>query len=68
MEPVPKSKDRTDQRVELLLGALASTILLLIAGMVIFVFLKGLPSFTHNGLAWFGTGGNVDQQLADTFN
>ena len=68
MEPVPKSKDRTDQRVELLLGALASTILLLIAGMVIFVFLKGLPSFTHNGLAWFGTGGNVDQQLADIFN
>ena len=68
MEPAPKSKDRTDQRVELLLGALASTILLLIAGMVIFVFLKGLPSFTHNGLAWFGTGGNVDQQLADIFN
>ena len=68
MEPAPKSKDRTDQRVELLLGALASTILLLIAGMIIFVFLKGLPSFTHNGLAWFGSGGNVDQQMSDIFN
>ena len=68
MEPEPKFRDRTDQRVELLLGALASTILLLIAGMVIFVFLKGLPSFTHNGLAWFGSGGNVDQQMSDIFN
>jgi len=67
-ESVPKVRDRTDRRVELLLGALASTILLLIAGMVIFVFLKGLPSFTHNGLAWFGSGGNVDQQLMDIFN
>ena len=61
-------RDRTDQRVELLLGALASTILLLIAGMVIFVFFKGLPSFTHNGLSWFGSSGNVDQQLQDIFN
>jgi len=68
VEPEPKFRDRTDQRVELLLGALASTILLLIAGMIIFVFLKGLPSFTHNGLAWFGSGGNVDQQMSDIFN
>lgn len=65
---VPKVRDRLDARVELLLGALASTILLLIAGMVIFVLLKGLPSFTHNGLSWFGFGGNVDQQLMDIFN
>lgn len=65
---VSKERDRTDRRVELLLGALASTILLLIAGMVIFVFLKGLPSFTHNGLAWFGSGGNVDDQLMNIFN
>jgi len=57
-----------DQRVELLLGALASSILLLIAGMIIFVLLKGLPSFTHNGLAWFGSGGNIDQQMMDIFN
>ncbi|HTU15456.1 MAG TPA: ABC transporter permease subunit [Solirubrobacterales bacterium] len=67
-ESVPMIRDRTDRRVELLLGALASTILLLIAGMVIFVFLKGLPSFTHNGLAWFGGGGNVDEQLMNIFN
>lgn len=60
--------DRTDRRVELLLGALASTILLLIAGMILFVLIKALPSFTHNGLAWFGPGGNVDDQLMDIFN
>ena len=60
--------DRTDRRVELLLGALASTILLLIAGMIIFVLLKAFPSFSHNGLAWFGAGGSVDEQLMNIFN
>ena len=42
--------------------------LVLIAGMVIFVFAKAWPSFAHNGLAWFGSGGDVDQQLEDIFN
>lgn len=65
---VSTQEDPTNRRVELLLGALASSILLFIAGMVIFVFLKGLPSFTHNGLAWFGWGGNVDEQLGAIFN
>ena len=60
--------DPTNRRVELMLGALASTVLLFIAGMVIFVFLRGLPSFTNNGLAWFGAGGDVDQQLGAIFN
>ena len=36
--------------------------------MVVFVFAKAWPSFAHNGLAWFGAGGNVDQQLGDIFN
>ncbi len=65
---VPKEEDPTNRRVELLLGALASSILLFIAGMVIFVFIKGYPSFAANGLAWFGSGGNVDEQLAEIFN
>ena len=50
------------------LGALASAVLLLIAGMIVFVFAKAWPSFSHNGLAWFGPGGNVDEQLDDIFN
>ena len=32
----------------------SSTVLALIAGMVLFVFPKAWPSFSHNGLAWFG--------------
>jgi phosphate transport system permease protein len=63
-----KPKDRTDQRAEGALGALASAILLLIAFMIVFVFSKAWPSFAHNGLAWFGAGGNVDEQLTNIFN
>ena len=33
-----------------LLGALACSVLVLIAGMVVFVFAKAWPSFAHNGL------------------
>jgi phosphate transport system permease protein len=58
----------TDRRVERLLGALACTVLALIAAMVVFVFAKAWPSFAHNGLAWFGGGGNVDRQLAAIFD
>jgi phosphate transport system permease protein len=58
----------TDKRAELLLGALACSVLVLIAGMIVFVFTKAWPSFSHNGLAWFGSGGNVDQQLDNIFN
>jgi len=64
----PVEEDRTNRRVELMLGALASLVLLFIAGMVIFVFLKGWPSFRANGLSWFGAGGNVDQQLTAIFD
>src|ERR1044072_4436321 len=63
-----RPKDRTDQRAEIALGALASAVLLLIGFMIVFVFMKAWPSFAHNGLAWFGPGGNVDEQLTNTFN
>ncbi|MGN6190258.1 MAG: PstC family ABC transporter permease [Conexibacter sp.] len=58
----------TDRRVERMLGALACTVLALIAAMVVFVFAKAWPSFAHNGLAWFGGGGNADRQLAAIFD
>jgi phosphate transport system permease protein len=57
-----------DTRAELLLGALACVVLAVIAGMMVFVFTKAWPSFAHNGLAWFGGGGEVDRQLEDIFN
>ena len=59
---------KQEKRAEYTLGALSSFILGLIAAMVIFVLLKGLPSFQHNGPAWFGPGGSVDLQLAAIFN
>jgi phosphate transport system permease protein len=58
----------TDARVERILGAVACIVLALIVGMIVFVFQKAWPSFAHNGLAWFGGGGDVDQQLEDIFN
>jgi phosphate transport system permease protein len=58
----------SDRRTELLLGAVACVVLALIAGMIAFVFARAWPSFSHNGLKWFGPGGNVDQQLQDIFN
>jgi phosphate transport system permease protein len=60
--------NRSDRRAELMLGALASVVLVVIMGMVVFVLQKAWPSFAHNGFAWFGSGGNVDQQLIDIFN
>lgn len=60
--------DRTNQRAELLLGALAAAVLLLIGFMIAFVFAKAWPSFSHNGLAWFGPGGNINVQLEEIFN
>ncbi len=50
-----------------MLGAVACLVLLLIVGMIGFVFSKAWPSFAHNGLAWFGSGGDLDQQLEDIF-
>jgi phosphate transport system permease protein len=51
-----------------MLGAVACLVLVLIAGMVLFVFAKAWPSFSHNGLAWLGVGGDVDLQLEDILN
>jgi phosphate transport system permease protein len=31
--------------------------------LVVSIFINGWPSFAHNGLSWFGPGGNVDEQL-----
>jgi phosphate transport system permease protein len=54
---------RADRRAERTLGALAIAILVVIALMVATVLVKAWPSFSHNGLGWFGPGGEVDTQL-----
>ena len=58
----------SDRRAERPLGALASMVLVLILGMLAFVFAHAWPSFAHNGLAWFGAGGNVDRQIENIYN
>ena len=57
-----------DRRAELVLGALASFVLVVIGVMVVSVFLKAWPTFQHNGLAWLGSGGEVDRQLDSMVN
>lgn len=57
----------SDQRVERLLGALVCGVVGLLLAMIITVFARAWPSFSHNGLAWFGPGGSVDDQLNAIF-
>jgi phosphate ABC transporter permease protein PstC len=57
-----------DRRVELAFRAAVLALLALIVALVVTVFLKAWPSFQHNGLAWFGSGGDPDQQLNAMIN
>ena len=55
----------SDQRVERMLGALVLAIVALLLALIVTVVINGWPSFAHNGLSWFGPGGNVDDQLGE---
>jgi phosphate transport system permease protein len=57
-----------ERRWELALCALAVGVLAVIGGMAVTVLVKGWPSFAHNGLSWFGSGGNVTSQLGAMIN
>ncbi|HUB98887.1 MAG TPA: ABC transporter permease subunit [Solirubrobacterales bacterium] len=57
----------SDQRVERILGALVCGVVGLLLAMIVTVFIRGWPSFSHNGLSWFAPGGNVDDQLNEIF-
>jgi phosphate transport system permease protein len=46
-----------------MLGAVASIVLILIAAMIGFVFSEAWPSFRENGLAWFGSQGDLSRQF-----
>ena len=61
-------RNRSDQRAELMLGALACVVLALIAGMIIFVFAEGLAVVLPQRLRLVRpAGGNVDDQLDAIF-
>ncbi len=53
----------SDQRVERMLGALVIFVVGLLLALIVVVFIRGWPSFSHNGLAWFTGGGSVEDQL-----
>ncbi|MGB7684428.1 MAG: ABC transporter permease subunit [Solirubrobacterales bacterium] len=57
----------SDKRVEQMLGALVCGLVGLLLAMIVTVFVHAWPSFSHNGLAWFGSGGSVDDQLNAIF-
>lgn len=53
----------SDQRAERMLGELVCAVVGLLLALIVTVFVKAWPSFAHNGLAWFGAGGSVEEQL-----
>src|SRR3954471_14139618 len=53
----------SDQRAERMLGTLVCAVVGLLLAMILTVLVRAWPSFAHNGLAWFGAGGNVDEQI-----
>src|SRR5258707_6615099 len=53
----------SDQRAGWMLGALVCAVVGLLLAMIVTVFVRAWPSFAHNGLAWFGAGGSVEEQL-----
>jgi phosphate transport system permease protein len=55
----------SDQRVERMLGALVVFVVALLLALIVVVFINGWPSFAHNGLSWFTSGGNVDNELSE---
>jgi phosphate transport system permease protein len=59
----PGAGARADRRAERMLGALAVTVLVLIALMAVTVGIKAWPSFAANGLSWFGPGGDIVTQF-----
>jgi len=53
----------SDQRAERLLGALVCAVVGLLLALIVTVFVRAWPSFAHNGLAWLGSGGDIEEQL-----
>lgn len=57
----------SDRRAELVLGSVVCVAVAGVVAMLAFVVAQGWPSFAHNGLSWFGSGGSVDQQIKAMF-
>src|ERR1700733_11471298 len=57
-----------DRRAELGVGALVCAVVFVLLAMLAFILKEAWRSFAHNGLRWFGPGGNVDSQLTAIYN
>jgi phosphate transport system permease protein len=58
----------SDRVVGPALGAVGCLVLALIVGLVVYVFDQAWPSFSANGLSWFGSGGDANAQLDEIFS
>ena len=58
----------SDRRAELSLGAVSLLVALAVLAMIAFVAVQAWPTFRHNGLSWFGSGGNVKDQIETMLN
>jgi ABC-type phosphate transport system permease subunit len=54
-----------DHRAELTLGAVSLLVVVIVLGMVVGIVIDAWPTISHEGLAWFGSGGNVDHQFGN---
>jgi phosphate transport system permease protein len=61
------SRRGPDERAGLWLGALVCAVLAFVLAMLVFVLREAWPSFSANGLHWFGGGGDVDRQIQAIF-
>jgi phosphate transport system permease protein len=53
----------SDRRAERTLGAASCLVGVIVVSMIVFVGLRAWPTFSHEGLSWLGSGGNVDTQI-----
>jgi ABC-type phosphate transport system permease subunit len=58
----------SDHRAEQLLGAVACLLAVGIILMIVFVLRGAWPTFSHEGLSWLGSGGNLDSQVGAMVN
>ncbi len=67
-DAAPELRLWSDRIVGPALATAGVLVLLVIAGMVGFVFHSAWPSFHANGLRWFGSGGDANLQMKSIFD
>ncbi len=53
----------SDRRAELTLGAVSLLVGVVVLAMIAFVVAQAWPTFSHQGLSWLGSGGDLKSQL-----